>query len=390
MTDPAIAQAVTRWEEARRAGQDPTPAELLPDQPELHAPLRAAIDNLRGASRRDVHKGKRWPFQFTLIWLAVVIGPPVAIACLIYANSPRPFVCELVNPPNANPWGVARPGIEPAQPIHGIAFHPNGKTFVAVGTLGYIGVWDARRMCEVDRFLANGSFVQAVAFSFDGQILACGNEDRDVRLFNARGDLIHSLWVGTPVCDLSFDKPGRLLITARNEATLIDPATRTEIRKILTPDQLTRCGGISPDGKLIATGGTDNVVYLWDAATGAHKHNLEGHTGTVLAVAFSPDGSRLASASADRTVKVWDVATCRVLCTVRDHIGEVSAVCFSPDGNEIASGDRSGIIQVSDSRTGREIQWFAGAVRGVNALCFSPNGQDIIYGGEGGLRRRMK
>jgi WD40 repeat protein len=65
---------------------------------------------------------------------------------------------------------------------------------------------------------------------------------------------------------------------------------------------------VSPDGKRLAAACPDNVIRVWDAATGKALAEFKGHTGTVFAVAFSPDGSRLASASGDTTALVWDVA----------------------------------------------------------------------------------
>src|SRR5690348_18419796 len=63
----------------------------------------------------------------------------------------------------------------------------------------------------------------------------------------------------------------------------------------------------SPDGKLLATAGFDNLVKLWAFPAGKEVRKLEGHTGPVYCVAFSPDGKTLASSSLDKTVRLWNV-----------------------------------------------------------------------------------
>lgn len=108
----------------------------------------------------------------------------------------------------------------------------------------------------------------------------------------------------------------------------------------------------SPDGTLVATGGQDGSVRLWDAETAQPQGDpLTGHEGNAAYVSFSPDGALLASAGGqDGTVRFWDVHTGEQLGDALKVGDSVTYVLFSRDGARVAVlGDRT--LQLWDIET---------------------------------------
>lgn len=126
----------------------------------------------------------------------------------------------------------------------------------------------------------------------------------------------------------------------------------------------------SPDNRWLASGGRDNVIKLWDLATGDVLRTLYGHSSNVNALAVSPDGKLLASGSGDindkrnlgaftqggvvggaedTTVRIWSVQTGRQLQVLRGHELPVGAIAFSNDGQSLTSvsGDAVKVWNVS-------------------------------------------
>ena len=102
----------------------------------------------------------------------------------------------------------------------------------------------------------------------------------------------------------------------------------------------------SPNGKLIASGSSDNTIKLWNVKDGALIRTFKGHSDYVISVNFSPDGRRIASGSSDNTIKLWNVKDGALIRTFKGHSSYVISVNFSPDGRRIASGSYDNTIKL--------------------------------------------
>jgi WD40 repeat protein len=131
----------------------------------------------------------------------------------------------------------------------------------------------------------------------------------------------------------------------------------------------------SPDGKLIASGGPDCILQLWDAESGKEVRRMIGHTGGVSEVAFSPDGKTVASAGHDQTVRLWDVETGTLRFPFAGHSGAVPAIAISPREGRIATGGSDGVVILWDRDTAKEVSRFACLETCLTALAYSPDGR---------------
>ncbi len=118
-----------------------------------------------------------------------------------------------------------------------------------------------------------------------------------------------------------------------------------------------RCMAVSPDEKLLASGGDDGRVKLWEVGTGKALRALPLEGGVIRRLAFSPDGTRLAAGCVAGRLIVWDVTTGQARFSLdASAAGGADDLAFSPDGGKlvftVGGGER---VQVCDAATGKEL-----------------------------------
>ncbi len=114
----------------------------------------------------------------------------------------------------------------------------------------------------------------------------------------------------------------------------------------------------SQDGQLLATGGIDQVILLWDMTSGKQIRTFSGHAKRIRTVKFSPDQSTILSVSADNTATIFEVVTGKVIRTFRKSNCEFSSGYFSSNGDFITILDNRDGVHVWKTNSGEFVGTF--------------------------------
>ena len=220
--------------------------------------------------------------------------------------------------------------------------------------------------------------VVSVAFSPNGRLLASGNQDGTIHLWNL-DTLLREL-------DTFLEK-----WIDNNNKGIVPELYLENVVEIQKHTESVQSVAFSPDGKFLASGSDDSTICLWNMRTCdfTDPYILTDHTDDVESVAFSPDGLILASGSKDNTVRLWSMETGghpTVLQTLENPDDTVESVAFSPDGEFLAAGDRNNIIHLWKRSLGtnkfnyfKTIKAHSDDVESV-AFSFSPYGTLLASG----------
>jgi len=211
--------------------------------------------------------------------------------------------------------------VERSSEIFSLAVSPDDR-LLALGGFGAAWVWevDTKFFTRVDFAEYPGSYVNSLAFSPDGTVLALALSDKTVCL--------------------------RRIPDGENSGETI----------LRLGGHTGRVPGLafSPDGKYLATGSEDNTLNLWQLSERADGTLKAGHILTlqhpnwVKCLAFSPDGTILASGTLDRKVRLWSIPDGDLLDPPLRTTHQVLSVAFSPDGRTLAVGTVGGDLYLWD------------------------------------------
>ncbi|MFF4849512.1 helix-turn-helix domain-containing protein [Streptomyces sp. NPDC001194] len=350
---------------------------------------------------------------------------------------------DLADP--GHPLAYGQPLTGAAGPVFGLAFTADGARLVAGSQDRSTRVWEvpAPGSAPAPPAVIGGapaapdgpaSYVNAVACSPDGQWLATGSADNQVRLYDARTRVLAGVFPHPgPVTSISFHPGGRQMVTAAADGTVrlwqlpprplrgfqgtvnaigyapdgkllavggrdvqlwdvSDPWTPRPVGQPLTnPTGYSATVSFSPDGRTLAVGGREGKLWLWDVSrpdrAAPYGETLTGGTGTIQSAAFDRTGRILAVGSEGRTVRLWntvDPAHPQLSAELSEPTNYVYSVAFSPDGRWLAAGtvDKQVLLWRLPQGGGRPV--LESTLRGpgsyVMSVAFSPDSRILAAG----------
>ena len=243
-----------------------------------------------------------------------------------------------------------------------VAFNKSGKLLAfANGTA--IKLWDLAD-AELTELIGHIRPVHSLVFATDGTELASGSEDETCRLWNpaiGKETIPIRSYSAFPI---SFSPDGRALVSCGQyfhgpqiwDLTTYPLKARTFVPQSYMVDSL----AFSLNGETLASGQPgDNRLLLWDVARPGQYLQALGHKGGIMQTAFSPDGRKVATCGTDNTILFWDPFTGKQLGAplVGPSVG-INCIAYSPDGRLLATGSNDGTARLLDLRSGNTVHTF--------------------------------
>jgi WD40 repeat protein len=246
--------------------------------------------------------------------------------------------------------------------IGGVAICPSGHTIATGGWDGTIKLWNLttgklhQSLIESGTISAHTEDITALIFTPDGNTLISASYDRTIKLWALN--------------------TGELLSTLRKQTNRDRPQT------LYDHTHWVESLALSPDGRVLASGGFDCDLYLWDLLQPRSLQRLQTKS-PILAIAFSPDGWQLACGCIDGTLEVWDLRSIDRSPNLEFDRSDswISAIKFAPDGEKIYSGNGRGEIGVWDVVTGQKIDGWQCHTSAILTLAFHPKDANLLVSG---------
>ena len=247
--------------------------------------------------------------------------------------------------------------------INSISWHPENGWLASGGESGVIQIWNGYDYKHELMMVLEGhrDSVNSVTWSPDGNLIASGDADGNIYIWDvATGSVQLILESVSNVQNLDWSPDGKWLVSGglNKKIYIWDVVNGIELELFEINEREVKSFKWSPDGQHLATGHWDGTISIWNiesrvemSVLSAHMENINGEQQDfcgVHSVSWSTNGQLIASGGCDGFIKIWDVKNGINLKILNGFKGENNVNWSSQIGNTtyLASGSKIGIVYI--------------------------------------------
>ena len=273
-----------------------------------------------------------------------------------------------------------------------VRYAADEKHVISVSIDGNIHVYDTETLAE-SKTIRIGVSLTSIAVHSGGKLALVGQTDGRASVVDlADGSVIKTLETGSTrvnkveylpglnqwvaACGWETDKPGVTCVWDAEDFELVH-----ELKGHTGPHMSL---AYDPEQNVLATGSDD--VFIWNATTGEQVGNLPAHGDWVYSIAFAPDQRYIATGAGDGLIRIWRNSTHRLYRNLYGHAGYVRSLKFNSTSTELlsASDDRTVRLWNVRSMTPKQVLW--GSLQGVTWAEYRSDEKQIVSSAHGRVK----
>ena len=258
--------------------------------------------------------------------------------------------------------------------IFDMAISPDGKSLALAQwkTVNFYALQTLQKNYSVNAAgnEAKALDVKAICYSPDGKTLYTISSDDKIRFFDiSNGFIAKTLYFGpSDINDIAASPDGKTIAFQcgfSEDSVVIYDLKLSEI-KFLLPESKKKIYSLaySPDGKILAGGGSNWELYLWNTATGELIQRKEAHLDAIECCRFSADGKFIVTSSDDQSILIWKTSPLKPLRRFKSHARRFQKLLFTNDNKSIIGGSTS----TNNSFNNNLINWDIAGTKGAKAF----------------------
>lgn len=270
-------------------------------------------------------------------------GHSNSIFGIAYSNdATRIVTLQMAGPVNI--FDAATGELSRVIPVSGTqaAFSPDDERIIIGAATGF-RVFDADTGSSLQQVTIPNPYttnVKAGAISADGTRAVGVISDLTAIVWDlTSGESKHTFATpGISAISAAFMPSGDIAVgTTAGQIVVYDPTDGSVVRTINAHNGFVNT--LEVRGNTMVSGGGDARVKTWNAVTGTHIRQFQGHSGSVYVARLSPNGQYIASGGMNGQFYLWN-SEGGLLCAFWNHHGAVRGTAFSPDSGEVVAGDQ--------------------------------------------------